>query len=51
MEIKILLDETIKNNASDLHLLPGIHPAIRVDGILRYLTNYPPLTSEVSRPI
>ncbi len=47
MEIKILLDETIKNNASDLHLLPGIHPAIRIDGVLRYLTNYPPLTSEV----
>lgn len=46
MEIKILLDETIKNNASDLHLLPGIHPAIRIDGILRYLTNYPVLTSE-----
>ncbi len=47
MEIKILLDETIKNNASDLHLLPGIHPAIRIDGVLRYLTNYPPLTPEV----
>lgn len=47
MEIKILLDETIKNNASDLHLLPGIHPAIRIDGVLRYLTNYPLLTSEV----
>ncbi|KKP80454.1 MAG: twitching motility protein [Candidatus Levybacteria bacterium GW2011_GWB1_35_5] len=46
MEIKILLDETIKNNASDLHLLPGIHPAIRIDGVLRYLTNYPVLTSE-----
>lgn len=47
MEINILLDETIKNNASDLHLLPGMHPAIRVDGVLRYLTNYPVLTSEV----
>ena len=47
MEINVLLDETIKNNASDLHLLPGIHPAIRVDGLLRYLTNYPVLTLEV----
>lgn len=46
MEINVLLDETIKNNASDLHLLPGIHPAIRVDGVLRYLTNYPVLTPE-----
>lgn len=47
MEIKILLDETIKNNASDLHLLPGMHPAIRVDGILKYLTTYPILTPEI----
>lgn len=46
MEINVLLDETIKNNASDLHLLPGIHPAIRIDGVLRYLTNYPVLTPE-----
>ncbi|MEK7551492.1 MAG: type IV pili twitching motility protein PilT, partial [Patescibacteria group bacterium] len=47
MEIKILLDETIKNNASDLHLLPGMHPAIRVDGVLKYLTSYSILTPEI----
>lgn len=40
MEIHELLDLTIKNNASDLHLLPGIPPAIRIDGNLRYLTSY-----------
>ena len=40
MEIHELLDLTIKNNASDLHLLPGISPAIRIDGALRYLANY-----------
>ena len=45
MVIQELLDLTIKNNASDLHLLPGIYPAIRVDGTLRYLTNYQPPTS------
>jgi twitching motility protein PilT len=46
MQINELLDVTIKNNASDLHLLPGIPPAIRVDGVLRFLVNYPALTAE-----
>ncbi|HVZ58957.1 MAG TPA: type IV pilus twitching motility protein PilT [Patescibacteria group bacterium] len=44
--IQELLELTIKNNASDLHLLVGIPPAIRIDGALRYLTNYDPLTRE-----
>lgn len=47
MEIQELLNLTIKNNASDLHLLPGIPPAIRVDGSLRYLSNYEILDSKV----
>lgn len=46
MDIKELLDVTVKNKASDLHLIPGIPPAIRVDGALLSLTNYPPLTKE-----
>ena len=46
MEIHELLDLTIKNKASDLHILPGIPPAIRIDGALRYLSNYPPFTKE-----
>lgn len=46
MDISQLLDQTIKNKASDLHLLPGIPPSIRVDGVLRPLSNYPALTSE-----
>jgi twitching motility protein PilT len=46
MEIKELLEITIKSNASDLHLLPGIKPAIRVDGSLNYLTNYNNLEKE-----
>ncbi|MEK7605968.1 MAG: type IV pilus twitching motility protein PilT [Patescibacteria group bacterium] len=44
--IQELLQLTIKNNASDLHLLVGISPALRIDGALRYLTNYDPLTRE-----
>jgi twitching motility protein PilT len=43
MDIHELLDLTIKNNASDLHLLPGIPPAIRIDGVLRYISNYSPI--------
>ena len=47
MEIKELLSLTIKNKASDLHLLVGIPPTIRIDGILNPLSNYPPLTPEL----
>lgn len=40
MDIHELLNLTIKNDASDLHLLAGIPPSLRVDGTLRYLSNY-----------
>ena len=46
MEIKELLSLTIKNKASDLHLLVGIPPTIRIDGVLNSLSNYPVLTPE-----
>lgn len=46
MEIHELLDLTIKNKASDLHILPGIPPAVRIDGSLRYLSNYTVLTPQ-----
>lgn len=46
MDIGQLLDQTIKNKASDLHLLAGIPPTIRIDGVLHPLTNYAPLTKE-----
>lgn len=45
MDIHELLSLTIKNNASDLHLLVGIPPALRIDGLLRYLSNYDPLNA------
>lgn len=47
MDIKELLNLTVRNKASDLHLLVGIAPTIRLDGILNPLTNYPPLSNEV----
>ena len=46
MEIHELLDLTIKNNASDLHLLPGLPPSIRIDGNLRFLSSYPALSPQ-----
>lgn len=44
MSIQELLVLTIRHNASDLHLLVGIAPTIRVDGSLLSLANYPRLT-------
>lgn len=48
MDIQQLLQFTIQNNASDLHLLPGIPPAIRIDGSLVYVPNLPSLTKEAA---
>lgn len=47
MEIKELLGLAIKNKASDLHLLVELPPTFRIDGVLRFATNYPVLKSEV----
>ena len=46
MELSInnLLETIIKRDASDLHLLEGVPPVIRVDGVLMPLPNYEPLS-------
>jgi len=44
MDIQHLLRLTIQNNASDLHLLPGVPPTVRIDGSLMYLSNFPALS-------
>ena len=46
MEIRELLALTVKNRASDLHLLVGIAPTLRIDGLLRPLSTYPALRPE-----
>ncbi len=46
MEINELLDFAINKNASDLHLLPGIPPMIRVNGDLGPISGKQPLTPE-----
>lgn len=44
--IKELLELTVRNKASDLHLIVGIPPSIRIDGNLNLLHRYPVLTGE-----
>ncbi len=44
MKIDELLKIAIESDASDLHLKPGNHPILRVNGILRPLTEFPRLT-------
>ncbi len=46
MNIQELFEATIKEKASDLHLLTGIPPAFRIDGSLKFLAKYAPLKSE-----
>lgn len=45
MTIYELFDKTIENNASDLHLLAGFPPVLRIDGALMLISTFPPLTS------
>lgn len=48
MDIQNLLHLTVNNKASDLHLVPGLPPALRIDGALTYVSNAPPLRPEDS---
>ncbi len=45
-QLKELLVETAKQNASDLHLAVGRRPTLRVDGALVPLEKHPMLTPE-----
>ena len=47
-EIKIenMLEEVVKNDASDLHISVGSEPVIRIDGTLKKIPGYPKLTEE-----
>jgi twitching motility protein PilT len=38
VELEDLLEFTVENNASDLHLSPGLPPMIRIDGEMRRLS-------------
>jgi len=52
LKIEKLLEEVVKQDASDLHLTVGVPPMLRVDGSLKPIANTPPLTAtEVERLI
>jgi twitching motility protein PilT len=46
MDIQELLALTIRNRASDLHLLVGRPPTFRIDGVLRFLTTHASLRKD-----
>lgn len=45
MDLNQLLDLSVKNNASDLHLSPGMPPMLRIDGDLTPAKDLPVLTA------
>lgn len=47
MDMQDLLEKTVQNNASDLHLVVGEVPVLRIDGRLTFLQTYPPISSEM----
>ena len=46
LAIEDLLRHAIENKASDLHLKVGIHPYIRVDGMLQAMSDFSRITPE-----
>lgn len=46
LKIELLLEEVVKNNASDLHLTVGMNPVLRVDGMVHPLSEYPVLSEQ-----
>ena len=51
MEINQILDLAIERNASDIHLVTGYFPAIRIDDVLYQLSTLPVLTKESSKTL
>jgi len=47
MDIKQLLQLTIDQKASDLHIMTGVPPTLRIDGVLKPVANTPVLTPDV----
>lgn len=49
MDLRELLEQTVAAGASDLHLIPGMAPTIRLDGELDPLKEYPVLSPTESQ--
>ncbi len=50
-DIRELLEKMIKAGASDLHIVVGVPPVIRVHGRLEYMPGYPRLTPEMTQEL
>ncbi len=46
MELVKLLELSVEKKASDLHLLPGLVPLMRIDGVLAAIKDVPPISPE-----
>ena len=51
VELEDLLEFTVENNASDLHLSSGLPPQVRIDGDIRRLSAAPLSSSQILRMI
>ena len=49
MDINQLLEETVKKNASDLHISAGVPVSIRIDGELQHIYSQKPVTAEQAK--
>ena len=52
-EIRLIdiLHKALRANASDVHITPGARPALRIDGKITLLMEYPILTPEMTQRI
>ncbi len=51
MQLKDLLNLMVEKKASDLHITVGLSPQLRIDGTLRLLTEFPPLTPQDTKDL
>ena len=51
MKIDDFLKIAIESDASDLHLKPGNHPILRINGVLKPLTSFPRLNATHTREL
>lgn len=51
MEIQELLQLTVERKASDLHLVVGVPPSLRIDGVISQISGKEALTAELSKTL
>src|SRR5262245_44852457 len=51
MDINELLNLSVKQHASDLHILPGAPPMLRIDGELVSVKEYPVLDADMTKKL